>query len=197
MNNNKKVKAVNYRILNADVSQITAILSKLFNPTKTERAFNAVPIHQHGETIRALMGLDPKQFAQLCEDCRDAVSFTVDLDKVQGYLDGINCRRQRLIEQTEKAEWLIEHNASNKLIMDVCTSLDGYDIKRLRNRLNRPAQLGRQHLPDLNTRTFIVRRWLEIRGQHADEFKRYRVLQEQFAQYNLSQLYTIVTDSDC
>lgn len=165
---------------------IVSLITKL--PSKGEQRANMIMMHKHAETLSWLRKLSPEQLERAAPDLAKTFKIVVDLNQLQNVR---NCSEELYKlrnKQLEQCRWLISHQARNNMIQSICYLLTESEIRQIRGEMNIPAQIGRASALTLEEQLSVQQAWHELCNTDADEFSKYRRLQETFPQFDLGRL---------
>ena len=174
-------------------SQILTLLASN-SPGKDERISNSVMLAKFGETIERLAKLTPGELTAIADQLSGMVEIHIDMPALTELLlskHNDNNKRDRHLNQ---CVWLIEHGASNTLILGLCATLVSADIKRVRIELGKPVPMGRSKTLELEQQLSVHESWKEICKGVTDTFRRYQLIQQAYPDYTVGQLHTAVME---
>lgn len=190
-NSSKKISE--YRLDIADTYHLIPILFKLAGApnTRAEGAYNALLLSNNKDTFEQLRTLDVTELQKLAHASQNCISVLVNVSKLQHNLKKIKSSNQYTQLDKEKMTWLIVNQASNELILQLCSSVSREHIKQFRLTLGVPVSRGRPKMPDINIRSEIVSIWYAS-ADLPDLFTRYQKLCDAYPELGLTQLHAVV-----
>ena len=79
------------------------------------------------------------------------------------------------------------------MIMNLCSLISTAEIKKVRLELNTPVVKGRIVMPSIEVRLKVLKAWSQSEKE-PDVFVRYQQLINDFPDYSLAQLHSIIND---
>lgn len=187
--------ATHYKLLSLDDNLKLTILQRLATApnSRAERAYNALMLGIQKPFFEELAVLDMQLMKQLMPVAGEAITVLVNVSKIQDELIRLKCKRDIYEQDKARLPWLIQNQASNQMILMLCSSIKPEDIKQMRLALKMPVSKGRIKLPCHEVRTEIYADWQNI--PDTDCFIKYQKLAALHPEYNLSQLYSVLNIS--
>ena len=137
--------------------------------------------------------MNPKRIEKLASMCPDVVTYSIDLKVLKNRIAEMENHEQRFSEQMQRLRWMLKHKASNLMIMNLCSLISMAEIKKLRIEMNIPVVKGRLVMPSIEVRLKVLKAWSQS-DKETDLFIRYQLLIDEFPDYSLAQLHSIIND---
>ena len=184
-----------YRLFNTDPVYTNLALTRLASAPNTPReaSYNAMVAREHEDVLNTLKRMNPKRIEKLASMCPDVVTYSIDLKILQSKISEMENQEQRFSEQMQRLRWMLKHKASNQMIMNLCSLISTAEIKKVRLELNTPVVKGRIVMPSIEVRLKVLKAWSQSEKE-SDIFVRYQQLIDQFPDYSLAQLHSIIND---
>nr|DAX90384.1 MAG TPA: Protein of unknown function (DUF2857) [Inoviridae sp.] len=184
-----------YRLFNTDPIYTNLALTRLASAPNTPReaSYNALVAREHEGVLNTLKRMNPKRIEKLASMCPDVVTYSIDLKILQSKIAEMENHEQRFSEQMQRLRWMLKHKASNQMIMNLCSLISTAEIKKVRLELNTPVVKGRIVMPSIEVRLKVLKAWSQLEKE-SDIFVRYQQLIDQFPDYSLAQLHSIIND---
>ncbi|WP_037585468.1 hypothetical protein [Stenoxybacter acetivorans] len=187
-----------YRFSGYDPRFIHAAISRLADGKRNTRetAFNTLLIREYRQMLQELHDLTAEQVNELVKHCGDVVEVGVNLPLLLKRLRQWQREDGLFKQQVEQVKWLIQHKASNQLILLLCPRLLDGEIKQLRLEMGLPVYKGRLKQPVPNDCLNIQHAWQILTQDHPNLYQRYQVLAQLYPQYELGQLHMVITQAE-
>ncbi|EPH7413870.1 hypothetical protein G9L83_000736 [Neisseria gonorrhoeae] len=184
-----------YRLFNTDPVYTNLALTRLASAPNTPResSYNALVAREHEDVLNTLKRMNPKRIEKLASMCPDVVTYSIDLKVLKSKTSEMEHYEQRFMEQMQRLKWMLEHKASNLMIMNLCSLISTAEIKKLRIEMNIPVVKGRIVMPSIDVRVRVLKAWSKSEKE-PDLFIRYQLLIDEFPDYSLAQLHSIIND---
>ena len=166
---------------------IMGMLTK--SPAKSDQRANMIMMHRHSETLKWVRQLTPSQLESAAPDIARALKVVIDLKELKNVRQCSEELAKLRNRQIEQCRWLVSNLARNNTIQSICYLLTESEIRKIRDEMGVPAQIGRAAALPLEEQLSVQQVWQTLaENTGLDDFTRYRRLQEAFPQYDLGRL---------
>lgn len=173
--------------------QIISLLASAA-PDKNERIKNSAMLFKYSEVFEYLRRMTPDQLGNIAKRLEGAIEIRIDLNTLQESMWIEREQNAKRVNQLKQCEWMIEHGASNIMILNMCATLTSADIKKMRSEMDVPVKCGRRKTLELEEQLTVAAYWTDVCTQEKDTYARYRLLCTKFPEYALSQMGTAISE---